>query len=202
MLVADSVEGAGAGLPELEELKQLRQPERTQVYDREGRLIDVLKDEQDRIVVPLWRVSPTLQQAVVAAEDARFYEHRGVDDRGILRAAVTNLLSGEIDEGGSTITQQLVRNAYPHLKERSIVRKVKEAALAAQLEGKLSKQEILHRYLNRVYFGAGYYGAEAASRGFFGRSASEVTLGQAATLAGIIREPVTADPREHPERAK
>jgi 1A family penicillin-binding protein len=202
MLVADSVKGADAGLPDLEDLKQLRQPERTQVYDRNKQVIEVLKDEQDRIVIPLSKMSPTLQQAVVAAEDARFYEHRGVDDRGILRAAVTNLLSGQIDEGGSTITQQLVRNAYPDLKERSIVRKVKEAALAAQLEVKLSKQEILHRYLNRVYFGAGYYGVEAASRGYFKKRALEVSLAQAAMLAGVIREPVTADPRNHPERAK
>jgi penicillin-binding protein 1A len=202
MLVADSVKGAGAGLPELEELKQLRQPERTQVYDRQGRVIEVLKDEQDRIVIPLSRISPILQQAVIAAEDARFYEHKGVDDRGIVRAAVTNLLSGEVSQGGSTITQQLVRNSYPDLKDISIVRKIKEAALAAQLEGKLSKQEILHRYLNRVYFGAGYYGVEAASRGYFGKRASEVSLSQAAMLAGVIREPVSSDPRQHRERAK
>ena len=202
MLVADSVKGAGAGLPELEELRQLRQPERTQVYDRNGQLIEVLKDEQDRIVIPLSRISPILQQAVIAAEDARFYEHKGVDDRGIVRAAVTNLLSGEVSEGGSTITQQLVRNSYPDLKDISIVRKIKEAALAAQLEGKLSKQEILHRYLNRVYFGAGYYGVEAASRGYFGKRASEISLSQAAMLAGVIREPVNSDPRQHRERAK
>jgi len=202
IMVADSVKGAGAGLPELEELKQLRQPERTQVYDRQGRVIEVLKDEQDRIVVPLSRISPILQQAVIAAEDARFYEHKGVDDRGIVRAAVTNLLSGQVSQGGSTITQQLVRNSYPDLKDISIVRKVKEAALAAQLEGKLSKQEILHRYLNRVYFGAGYYGVEAASRGYFGKRASQVSLPQAAMLAGVIREPVSADPRQHRERAK
>ncbi|HEV3504612.1 MAG TPA: transglycosylase domain-containing protein, partial [Actinomycetes bacterium] len=202
MLVADSVKGAGAGLPELAELRQLRQPERTQVYDRQGRVIEVLKDEQDRIVVPLSKISPTLQQAVIAAEDARFYEHKGVDDRGIVRAAVTNLLSGEVSQGGSTITQQLVRNSYPDLKDISIVRKIKEAALAAQLEGKLSKDEILHRYLNRVYFGAGYYGVEAASRGYFRKRASEVSLSQAAMLAGVIREPVSSDPRQHPERAK
>jgi penicillin-binding protein 1A len=202
ILVADSVKGAGAGLPELEELRQLRQPERTQVYDRQGRVIEVLKDEQDRIVVPLSRISPTLQQAVIAAEDARFYEHKGVDDRGIVRAAVTNLLSGEVSQGGSTITQQLVRNSYPDLKDISIVRKIKEAALAAQLEGKLSKDEILHRYLNRVYFGAGYYGVEAASRGYFGKRASQVSLAQAAMLAGVIREPVSSEPRQHPERAK
>ena len=202
MLVADSVKGAGAGLPELEELRQLRQPERTQVYDRQGRVIEVLKDEQDRIVVPLSKISPTIQQAVIAAEDARFYEHKGVDDRGIVRAAVTNLLSGEVSQGGSTITQQLVRNSYPDLKDISIVRKIKEAALAAQLEGKLSKDEILHRYLNRVYFGAGYYGVEAASKGYFRRHASEVSLAQAAMLAGVIREPVSSEPRQHPERAK
>jgi penicillin-binding protein 1A len=202
ILVADSVKGADAGLPDLEELRQLRQPERTQVYDRQGRVIEVLKDEQDRIVVPLSKISPTLQQAVVAAEDARFYEHKGVDDRGIVRAAVTNLLTGEVSQGGSTITQQLVRNSYADLKDISIVRKVKEAALAAQLETKLSKDEILHRYLNRVYFGAGYYGVEAASRGYFRRGASEVSLAQAAMLAGVIREPVSSDPRQHPERAK
>ena len=194
MLVGDSVKGAGAGLPELEELRQLRQPERTQVYDRQGRVIEVLKDEQDRIVVPLSKISPTLQQAVIAAEDARFYEHKGVDDRGIVRAAVTNLLSGEVSQGGSTITQQLVRNSYPDLKDISIVRKIKEAALAAQLEGKLSKDEILHRYLNRVYFGAGYYGVEAASKGYFGRSAAKVSLAQAAMLAGVISQPVSPSP--------
>ena len=202
MLVADSVKGAGAGLPELEELRQLRQPERTQVYDRQGRVIEVLKDEQDRIVVPLSKISPTIQQAVIAAEDARFYEHKGVDDRGIVRAAVTNLLSGEVSQGGSTITQQLVRNSYADLKDISIVRKIKEAALAAQLETKLSKDEILHRYLNRVYFGAGYYGVQAASKGYFRRNASEVSLAQAAMLAGVIREPVSSEPRQHPERAK
>jgi len=202
MLVGDSVKGAGAGLPELEELRQLRQPERTQVYDRQGRVIEVLKDEQDRIVVPLSQIAPILQQAVIAAEDARFYEHKGVDDRGIVRAAVTNLLSGQVSQGGSTITQQLVRNSYPDLKDISIVRKIKEAALAAQLEGKLSKDEILHRYLNRVYFGAGYYGVEAASKGYFGKHASEVSLAQAAMLAGVIREPVSAEPRQHPERAR
>ena len=197
ILVADSVKGAGAGLPELEELRQLRQPSGPR-SDRQGRVIEVLKDEQDRIVVPLSKISPTIQQAVIAAEDARFYEHKGVDDRGIVRAAVTNLLSGEVSQGGSTITQQLVRNSYPDLKDISIVRKVKEAALAAQLETKLSKDEILHRYLNRVYFGAGYYGVEAASKGYFRRHASEVSLAQAAMLAGVIREPVSSDPRQHP----
>ena len=201
-LVAATVKEASAGLPDLDELRPLSQPERTQIYDRKGRLIEVLHDEQDRIVVPLSRVDELLQQAVVAAEDARFYEHHGVDDRGILRAALANVLQRETTQGGSTITQQLIRNAYPDLRERSLARKVKEAALAAQLENELSKQEILERYLNRVYFGAGYYGVEAASRGYFTSTAKDVDLAQAATLAGVIREPETANPRKHPKRAK
>jgi penicillin-binding protein 1A len=202
MLVAGSVKVAAAGLPDLDELKQLRQPERTQIYDRNGHLIEVLHDEQDRIVVPLARMSQRLQQAVIAAEDARFYEHGGVDDRGIVRAALANMLKGDVTQGGSTITQQLVRNAYPDLRERTLDRKVKEAALAAQLENKLSKREILAAYLNRVYFGAGYYGVETASWGYFHKHASEVSLPQAATLAAIIREPETANPRQHPQRAR
>src|SRR4029450_14020808 len=104
LCVADWCKGGGKGLPELDELRQLPQPERTQVYDRQGKVIEVLKDEQDRIVVPLTEISPLLQQAVIAAEDARFYEHKGVDDRGIVRAAVTNLLTGQVSQGGSTIT--------------------------------------------------------------------------------------------------
>jgi penicillin-binding protein 1A len=202
LLVGDSVKAAAARLPDLDQLKPLAQPERTQIFDRNGRLIDVLHREQDRIVVPLAQMAPVLRRAVVAAEDVRFYEHHGVDDRGILRAAVTNLLRGQPAQGGSTITQQLVRNAYPDLKERSIARKVREAALAAQLEGRLSKDQILERYLNLVYFGAGYYGAEAASRGYFGRRASRLDLAQAATLAGILREPETANPRDHPDQAR
>jgi penicillin-binding protein 1A len=202
MLVAGSVKVATTGLPDLEELKPLRQPERTQIYDRNGALIEVLSTEQDRIVVPLERMSERLQQAVIAAEDARFYEHGGVDDRGILRAALTNVLRGDVTQGGSTITQQLARNAYPDLRERTLDRKIKEAALAAQLERKFSKRQILEAYLNRVYFGAGYYGVETASKGYFHRRAGEVSLAQAATLAAVIREPETANPRRNPERAR
>ncbi|HEX8135454.1 MAG TPA: PBP1A family penicillin-binding protein [Actinomycetes bacterium] len=202
MLVTESVKVAAAGLPDLDELKPLRQPERTQIYDHNGGLIEVLHDEQDRIVVPLEQMSKRLQQAVIAAEDARFYEHGGVDDRGILRAALTNMLKGDVTQGGSTITQQLVRNAYPDLRERTFDRKVKEAALAAQLEQRYSKQQILEAYLNRVYFGAGYYGVETASWGYFRKHANQLNLAQAATLAAIIREPETANPREDSGRAR
>jgi 1A family penicillin-binding protein len=200
-MLGGSVKAASAGLPDLAKLRPLSQPERSQVYDRNGRLIEVLHDEQDRIVVPLASIPQVLRNAVLAAEDERFYQHHGIDDRGILRALLANLLQRQPVQGGSTITQQLVRNAYPDLRDRSLVRKVKEASLAAQLEERMSKDEILAAYLNRVYFGAGYYGVEAASRGYFGKHASDLSLAQAATLAGVIREPEGANPRDHPGRA-
>jgi penicillin-binding protein 1A len=201
MMLGGSVKAASAGLPDLAKLRPLSQPERSQVYDRNGRLIEVLHDEQDRIVVPLGSIPQVLRDAVLAAEDERFYQHHGIDDRGILRALLANLIEGQTVQGGSTITQQLVRNAYPDLRDRSLIRKVKEASLAAQLEERMSKDEILAAYLNRVYFGAGYYGVEAASRGYFGKHVSDLSLAQAATLAGVIREPEGANPRNHPGRA-
>jgi 1A family penicillin-binding protein len=200
-MLAGSVKAATAGLPNLAAMRPLSQPERTQVYDRNGRLIEVLHDEQDRIVVPLASMPQVLRDAVLAAEDERFYQHRGIDDRGILRALLANVIEGQTVQGGSTITQQLVRNAYPDLRDRSLVRKVKEASLAAQLEERMTKDEILEAYLNRVYFGAGYYGVEAASRGYFGKHAADLSLAEAATLAGIIREPEGANPRSSPDQA-
>ena len=200
-LLGGSVKAASAGLPDLADLRPLAQPERTQVYDRNGGLIEVLHDEQDRIVVPLASMPQVLRDAALAAEDERFYQHHGIDDRGILRALFANLIQGQTVQGGSTITQQLIRNAYPDLRDRSLVRKVKEASLAAQLEERMSKDEILEAYLNRVYFGAGYYGVEAASRGYFGRHVADLSLAQAATLAGIIREPERANPRSSADRA-
>jgi penicillin-binding protein 1A len=200
-LLGGSVKAASAGLPDLADMQPLAQPERTQVYDRDGRLIEVLHDEQDRIVVPLRSVPKLLRDAVLAAEDERFYQHHGIDDRGILRALLANLIEGQTVQGGSTITQQLIRNVYPDLRDRSLVRKVKEASLAAQLEERMSKDQILEAYLNRVYFGAGYYGVEAASRGYFRRYAADLSLAQAATLAGLIREPERANPRTSAARA-
>jgi len=201
VVMAGSVKAAGKGLPDLADLRPLDQPERTEVYDVNGKLIEVLKSEEDRIVVPLAAVPVMVQNAVVAAEDARFYDHKGVDQRGILRALFTDIAEGARSQGGSTITQQLVRNAYPQLKERSLARKVKEAALAAELERRKSKPRILEDYLNRVYFGGGYYGIEAASRGYFSTRVGRLSLAQAATLAGIIRSPETANPRSSSEEA-
>jgi membrane peptidoglycan carboxypeptidase len=202
IVMAGSVRAAGKGLPDLSDLKPLPQAERTEVYDHFGRRIAVLKSEQDRIVVPLSAVPQQVQFAVLAAEDARFYEHHGVDQRSIFRALLTDIFRGAREQGGSTITQQLVRNAYPNLRERSVVRKVKEAALAAELERRIGKSKILEQYLNRVYFGGGYYGVQAASYGYFNRSVRSLSLAQAATLAGVIRSPETGNPRQNPGEAR
>ncbi len=202
IVMAGSVRAAGKGLPDLSDLKPLPQAERTEVYDVNDRRIAVLKSEQDRIVVPLSAVPQLVQFAVLAAEDARFYEHHGVDQRSIFRALLTDVFRGQREQGGSTITQQLVRNAYPNLRERSVVRKVKEAALAAELERRIGKSQILEQYLNRVYFGGGYYGVQAASYGYFNRPVRSLTLAQAATLAGVIRSPESGNPRQNPDEAR
>ncbi len=158
-------------------------------------------------------ISPLLQQAVVAVEDSRFYEHDGVDLRGTLRALATNSQSGEIQQGGSTLTMQYVKNVLltaaktdeerAAALEQSVSRKLKEWRLATGLEKRWTKQQILEGYLNIAYFGAGAYGAEAASRRYFSRPARETsTLPQAALLAGIVQQPVAFDPLRNPKSAQ
>jgi penicillin-binding protein 1A len=151
-----------------------------------------LSGTEDRIAVTYDQLPPVLVQAVLAAEDRTFYDHGGVDPVGIVRALWANFRSESVQQGGSTITQQYVKNVYLS-QERTITRKVKEAALAVKLERELPKQEILTRYLNTIYFGRGAYGVEAASRAYFDRSVGQLTLPQAAYLAGLIRAPETAD---------
>src|SRR5690606_37642543 len=127
-----------------------------------------------------------LPAAVLAVEDRKFYGHPGVDPFGIARAAWANFRAGEVVQGGSTITQQLAKNLFL-TNERTFKRKAQEMVLALWLETKFTKDEILELYLNRVYFGSGAWGVEAASRRYFGKSASEVTLGEAALLAGLLK---------------
>ena len=146
----------------------------------------------NRISVETDRIPQVLVDAVLAAEDRTFFEHGGVDPAGILRALVTNLQQGGVSQGGSTITQQYVKNVYL-TQERTITRKIKEAALAVRVEREIPKQEILTRYLNTIYLGRGAYGVEAASRAYFGKNVDELTLPEAAYLAGLIRSPETAD---------
>jgi penicillin-binding protein 1A len=151
-----------------------------------------LSGSEDRVTVTYDQLPPVLINAVVAAEDRDFFEHQGVDPFGIARALWANVRNESVQQGGSTITQQYVKNVYL-TQERTLTRKVKEAALAVKVERELSKQEILTRYLNVIYFGRGAYGVQAASRSYFGKNVDQLTLPEAAYLAGLIRAPETAD---------
>ena len=167
-------------------------PQRSSIYDRTGTFYSRTVGE-NRVVVPYNKVSPNFVNALISREDSRFYEHHGVDPIGVVRAIVRNLFLGGVKQGGSTITQQLARNAFP-LGGRTFNRKFLEAAMAFRIEMELSKEQILEDYMNRIYFGSGLYGVEAASQAYFGCPASEMTLSQAALLAGLIRSPNKLSP--------
>jgi len=156
--------------------------------------------EEDRTNVHLDEVPDVLKQAVVATEDQDYYAHGGVDPVGISRALYNDIRGTGSTQGGSTITQQYVKNVYL-TSERSIVRKVKEAVLAVKLERELSKDQILERYLNTIYFGRGAYGVDAASRAYYGKDVEDIGLLEASYLAGLIRSPGGADALQHPEEA-
>ncbi|MCS7009365.1 MAG: transglycosylase domain-containing protein, partial [Chthoniobacterales bacterium] len=162
------------------------------LFDRNGEEIGKLF-LQNRHPVTLKEISPYLIQAVIAAEDNRFYQHEGVDWYGVIRAFFENIRQGRITQGASTITQQLARNTY-EMRERTYQRKIIEMFLAKRIEKRFSKQQIMEMYLNRVYFGSGFYGAESAARGYFGKPASELTIGECAMLAGLLRSPQTLSP--------
>lgn len=182
-----NVSYAFLGLPQTNNLDSLQLVSATQVFDINGQLISKLF-EQNRIVVSINSMSPYIPQAIVANEDTRFYSHIGIDPIGIMRAIWANIRSGGIAEGGSTVTQQLAREMFL-TQEQTFTRKIKEALLAIIIERKFSKQEILQAYLNQVYFGEGAYGVEAAAQVYFGKHASELTLGQSAMIAGLARGP-------------
>ncbi|MER3522386.1 MAG: hypothetical protein C4317_09665, partial [Acidimicrobiia bacterium] len=167
----------------------------------DGSIIAQLHAVENRQVVPITEVAEPAVQAVVAVEDASFFDHSGVDYKSIVRALIRDLLRGEAAEGGSTITQQYVKNALIG-SEKTLSRKLREASLAYHLEKSLSKQEILERYLNTVYFGRGAYGIEAAAKTYFGKSASQLSLADSALLAGLIKSPGDYDPALSPDSAK
>jgi penicillin-binding protein 1A len=177
-------------------------PSRSAVYDLDGKVYSRLQGE-NRIVVPLAQVSPRFIDALLAREDARFYTHRGVDPIGIVRAIVRNLAAGSAAQGASTLTQQLSRNSFPERigQKKSLHRKLLEAFVAARIEQRYSKPEILEAYVNRIYYGGGVYGIEAASLAYFGKHASDLTLGEAAMVAGVIRAPTYSSPFQHLDRA-
>jgi penicillin-binding protein 1A len=174
--------------------------ESSQIFAADGTLITTLHGEQNRQTVPLDRIPKVLRDAVVAIEDERFWQHRGVDAKALLRAIYANASSGKVLEGGSTITQQYVKNEVVG-NDRNVRRKVQEAALAYQLEQRYTKERILELYLNTIYFGNGAYGVEAAARQYFGVGVESLSLGQAALLAGLIRAPNNTDPYEQPDAA-
>jgi penicillin-binding protein 1A len=175
------------------DLNKLDQMESASVIlDRNGKIFGQIYVE-NRETVPYEKLAPDLINAVIAVEDAKFYEHHGYDLMGIVRSALKNLTAGHVRQGGSTITQQLARNSFS-LKERTYRRKLLEIFLATRIEENFSKQKILELYLNRIYFGGGMYGAEAAARGYFGKSARDMTLAECATLAGLIKSPNRLSP--------
>jgi penicillin-binding protein 1A len=173
--------------------------ETTFLYDADGEKLAELSGGENRTSVSLEDVSPHVIDAVLAAEDRDFFTHGGVDFSAIARAAFSDL-RGKRLQGGSTITQQYVKLAYVG-NERTIIRKLKEATLAVKLERKLSKAEILERYLNLIYFGRGAHGIEAAATAYFGTTASELDVAESAYLAGLIRAPEAADATSDPEEA-
>src|SRR6266702_738739 len=174
-------------------------PERNTVFDVDGKIYS-RPAGANRLKVSLDQISPFFVNALLAREDTRFYQHNGIDWRGILRALVRDILSGSAKEGASSITQQLARNSLP-LGGRTISRKILEAMVALRIERQFTKQQILELYVNRIYFGTGCYGVETASQAYFSKSASKLDLSEAAILAGLIRSPNRLSPLKNPEGA-
>jgi penicillin-binding protein 1A len=189
-----------AGMPSKAQVKDLGDmAQSTTILDaRDAPVFTIFKEQ--RIEIPFEKISPTLIDAVIAVEDQRFYDHNGVDLIRIGAAVIRNLQEGRRAEGGSTITQQLARQSFLS-RDKTFRRKFKEIILAARIEREYEKKEILELYLNKVYFGDGLYGVEAASLGYFGKHASEVNLEEAALLAGLIQSPSSYAPTVNPERA-
>jgi len=186
---------------DLSSLRSIRIGQNSFLYAANGSLLGSIPAERNRQPVQIDGMSPWIRKATIAVEDRRFFEHDGVDIEGIARAAVADVKAGRIVEGGSTITQQLVRNLYIS-RERTVQRKVKEACLATKLDGAWTKHRILTTYLNQVYYGSQAYGIEAASQTFFSRPALELTLSQSALLAGLTQAPSSYNPFTAPGRAR
>src|SRR3954462_7281441 len=206
-------------LPALENRQEYRAAKNSILEAADGGHTEIarLTGNNNRILLTGSQISPNIKNAVIAIEDRRFYHHNGVDYKGIGRALLQDILQQHAAQGGSTITQQFVKNALSAQGNRSVFQKLREAALAYHLERKWTKQKILTEYLNTVYFGNGAYGVESAARTYFGPDpeavaagvatqprfqASQVTPAQAAMLAGIIASPSAFDPTQHPVAAR
>ena len=187
---------------DLASLQPVRIGENSFVYAADGTLLGSIPAEHNRQPVSLKQISPWMSRAVIAVEDKRFYQHGGVDYWGIIRAAYRDATKGKVVEGGSTITQQLVRNLYPVSRERTVERKIKEACLAIKLSRHWSKDRILAAWMNQVYFGNHAYGVEAAAQTYFSKHARSLTMLEAALLAGLPQAPSLYDPILHPDLAR
>src|SRR5215216_1157737 len=188
-----------AHLPPIQSLEVPKRPPSIQIVGLNGRVL-ATRGEMGGSAVPLRELPAFVPKAFLAIEDRRFYSHYGVDPFGVMRAVGANVLHRGVSQGGSTITQQLAKNLFL-TQERTMQRKLQEVILAIWLERKYSKDEILDLYLNRVYFGAGAYGVEAAAQRYFGKSARNVTLSEAALLAGLVKSPSKLAPTRNPEGA-
>ena len=184
-------------IPSLPSVDAATKEDLTSAYDRFYRLLALKSAVETRIAkqnyVKLENISLSLQQAIISTEDNRFYTHPGFDVEGIMRASLVNLQYGEVTEGGSTITQQLVKNLFLS-QDRSLNRKLEEFALAIDMEMRYSKEEILELYLNTIYFGSGYYGISEAAMGYFAKLPNELTLAEASMLAGLPNAPSLYSP--------
>ena len=208
VLTRDSIESF-EDLPR--EFREPALPVRTRVYANDGTKIATVFEE-NRKEIAIEKVAPVMREAVVAIEDSRFYEHNGFDPRGMVRAAITNITAGGVAQGGSTLTMQYVKNVLltaaqdeeeqAAAKEDTISRKLREIRYAMALEKRLTKEEILERYLNISYYGARAYGVEAASQRYFSKNAKDLTLVEAATLAGIVQQPSRFDPTQNPDQSQ
>lgn len=173
----------------------------SQVFDAHGKLITTLHSDQNRLPIDINKVPQNLQNAFIAAEDNRFYEHIGIDPVGIVRAVFANLTNRGIAQGGSTITQQLAKNAFLS-QEQTLKRKIQEAMLALEIEHKYSKKEILEMYMNQIYFGQGAYGIQTAAKTYFNKDVNELSLTQCAMLAGLPKSPNYYSPFNNLNEAK
>ncbi len=187
-------------IPDINSIQDYKPQVATVILDRKGAPVDAIA-KQFRIVTPIQKLPPLLPQAFVAAEDARFWDHPGLDIWSIMRAAINNLRSGRKSQGGSTITQQVTR-ALLLTREKSYVRKITETLLAYRLNKQLTKGEILHIYLSEIYLGNGAYGVEAAARTYFGKKATQLSLAEISILAGLPQAPSRYSPYTNPEAAK
>ncbi|MCB9507362.1 MAG: PBP1A family penicillin-binding protein [Myxococcales bacterium] len=200
--VAGLVRYYGQELPDIHGVRDYQPRQVSRIVDVDGNVLATLTDSaaEVRTVIPFEQIPQAMRDAMIAAEDAQFYQHRGINFVGIAKAMYRNLRRGQLSQGASTITQQLVKNLVLS-PERTIRRKIQEAILAFELEDNLTKDEILTIYLNEVFFGSRAYGVEEASRYYFGHGAAELNLPEAATLAGLVQSPNRYNPHFHPDEA-